>query len=1043
MATTSPRKKVISIGWNLASWEIIHPLLDQGKLPHLRSLIEHGLMASLRTQRPLIENIVFNSLATGATADQHGVLGDHEVGVDDTIRDTDSLSRRVDAVWDTASDAGFRCNVVNFPFTGPAEKISGIFVAPSFFNVVPGSIGETIEVPRVSVYPESELEQLSEFIVTLQDIDAEVMSSFVPRFRELDAADPRLVYLGNILASTFSTHAIATHCLEDPEWNLVCVSYDLIQYLAGYFFPFHSIPGQDTGDTFQRHRIAMHLFPDVINSAVTLCDLLLGRLLELAGEDAAVLLYSPYGAQSSKNQEQLSEMSDSMLSEPFHRGEGIFLFRDPSLPSDELLHEIGCLDIVPTILRTLDLPKQNWMSGRAVHDVEQLASFQKGNSHSVVPQDAPPSRLKLLSEWDRPLNIRFNEPFSEKNLKAIEENNLWALAIVLLSSSGLNEAISLLLRLYHANPLQVTRGYLVAESLYRFGFLRDALVLMKSLGIIFARQPVGKFMLGMVALHNQQTEDAKELFEDAYNDGPPFPILYFYLGQAYLLLNTPEKAEQAFSRFIELDPCLPQAYLGHSESLLQLKRFEDAAEVAFLAVGADFMEPAMHLALGRAVAQLGDKARAQEAYETALKIAPENKLASDHLEWLAQYYDETIRDPTKDTWRSLTPPLYPQVSKSSQGNRQLKEVIEEIEATRSDYLDRFESMEKNLMAAYEAILKTQTDSEVDLQENKSLQVITKELWGDRFIVRPMEPKDQVGVNALSFENPFAKPSETEIFVMHAVGDQTIYGAAMLQWEKEDPRNLTMRLSTPSDSDSENSNLEGTESERRAKANKVLATRQRLILGGLARGHAGDAADITLKLELNESTKEFINSLKSIGFAVVKSSDIFAMNLAKMRAVGGAMTQKYRDRNLIPADVRLTSVDQLPFEQVDAFFRRWFEDGAGNKPDATSQAINPVLVHGDKIIACCIGSVINEELSRAKRLAVLPEYQRSWATAWLIEAGATMVGNYGCEILEFYNDEEAFPHFSRLAKSHLNAIHRGVSYTLKFDFSKSTLLEIQT
>ena len=94
----------------------------------------------------------------------------------------------------------------------------------------------------------------------------------------------------------------------------------------------------------------------------------------------------------------------------------------------------------------------------------------------------------------------------------------------------------------------------------------------------------------------------------------------------------------------------------------------------------------------------------------------------------------------------------------------------------------------------------------------------------------MEPKDQLGVNALSFENPFAKPSETEIFVLHAVGDPQIFGAAMLQWEKENPRNLTMRLSTPSDRDSEHSNQEGTEPEENANGNEVQATRQRLVLG---------------------------------------------------------------------------------------------------------------------------------------------------------------------------------------------------------------------
>ena len=42
----------------------------------------------------------------------------------------------------------------------------------------------------------------------------------------------------------------------------------------------------------------------------------------------------------------------------------------------------------------------------------------------------------------------------------------------------------------------------------------------------------------------------------------------------------------------------------------------------------------MHIALGRAMAQLGENDRAKEAYETALRLNPNHKLAHDHLEWL-------------------------------------------------------------------------------------------------------------------------------------------------------------------------------------------------------------------------------------------------------------------------------------------------------------------------------------------------------------------------------------------------------------------------
>ena len=153
------------VGLNLASWQLLNPLLDQGKLPHLQSLVEQGMMGNLKTQRPLLEHVVYNSVATGTYADRHGVLGPLEIGPQSQIQPTGSFSRRVDAIWDILSDQQLQCHVINFPTTGPAEKINGTFVAPSFFETVPGTYQEKFEIPLVSVHPETQLEELSQFMV--------------------------------------------------------------------------------------------------------------------------------------------------------------------------------------------------------------------------------------------------------------------------------------------------------------------------------------------------------------------------------------------------------------------------------------------------------------------------------------------------------------------------------------------------------------------------------------------------------------------------------------------------------------------------------------------------------------------------------------------------------------------------------------------------------------------------------------------------------------------------------------------------------------
>ena len=65
----------------------------------------------------------------------------------------------------------------------------------------------------------------------------------------------------------------------------MAVSYDLIELLGRTFFQYHVPPSQGTSGSEQenRYRIAVHLFSEVVNAAVQLCDALLGRLIELAG----------------------------------------------------------------------------------------------------------------------------------------------------------------------------------------------------------------------------------------------------------------------------------------------------------------------------------------------------------------------------------------------------------------------------------------------------------------------------------------------------------------------------------------------------------------------------------------------------------------------------------------------------------------------------------------------------------------------------------------------------------------------------------------
>ena len=48
----APGRRVLLVGWDAADWQVIHPLLDAGRMPHLQRLVEGGAMGNLQSLAP-------------------------------------------------------------------------------------------------------------------------------------------------------------------------------------------------------------------------------------------------------------------------------------------------------------------------------------------------------------------------------------------------------------------------------------------------------------------------------------------------------------------------------------------------------------------------------------------------------------------------------------------------------------------------------------------------------------------------------------------------------------------------------------------------------------------------------------------------------------------------------------------------------------------------------------------------------------------------------------------------------------------------------
>jgi len=123
-------RKVLLVGWDAADWKLIQPLMDAGKMPALRHLVERGAAGQIATLHPPLSPMLWTSIATGKRPFQHGIHGFSEPMPDGSgVQPVSSLSRKSKALWNILNQSDLRSIVIGWWPSHPAEPIDGVMVS--------------------------------------------------------------------------------------------------------------------------------------------------------------------------------------------------------------------------------------------------------------------------------------------------------------------------------------------------------------------------------------------------------------------------------------------------------------------------------------------------------------------------------------------------------------------------------------------------------------------------------------------------------------------------------------------------------------------------------------------------------------------------------------------------------------------------------------------------------------------------------------------------------------------------------------------------
>lgn len=122
--------KLITIGADGGGFELIQPWIDNGELPNIKYMIDHGVSGDLLSCLPPVTCPNWRCYGTGKNPGKLGLFWWRNINVQErsTILPQTSSQGTMN-FWNMLSHAGYRVAVINTPLTYPPQNLNGYVIA--------------------------------------------------------------------------------------------------------------------------------------------------------------------------------------------------------------------------------------------------------------------------------------------------------------------------------------------------------------------------------------------------------------------------------------------------------------------------------------------------------------------------------------------------------------------------------------------------------------------------------------------------------------------------------------------------------------------------------------------------------------------------------------------------------------------------------------------------------------------------------------------------------------------------------------------------
>ena len=272
------KTKLLVIGLDGATFDLLQPLMDAGHLPNLGAMMHRGSWGRLDSTIPPFTAAAWSTLATGQNPGQHGVLSFRK-------RDHFNYDRQgsgfVDArqlgttIWEIMGEASKEVGVVNVPLTYPARPVNGFMITGML---------TPLQASHFTFPPEFANKLGEDYMIDVDFIRGQTgfRQSGFPSKKEMLAPIQRM---SQIRAKS------CIRLLKEEPWDFFMVVFTSTDRISHFFWDdLESL----LDENLPRNQIEQTIQQDLLAYFHEL-DSDLGQLMEIAGSSAHIMLMSDHG----------------------------------------------------------------------------------------------------------------------------------------------------------------------------------------------------------------------------------------------------------------------------------------------------------------------------------------------------------------------------------------------------------------------------------------------------------------------------------------------------------------------------------------------------------------------------------------------------------------------------------------------------------------------------------------------------------------------------------------------------------------------------